>query len=125
MALTGLAVLLVVVLAVIGVRALLASQQVPESAPMRAGTTGTPAAERTPTLRIQCVADTCPSVTVRVPGGDVLHVGDMTLGEEYEWFEDEIDVVLNDAGTVEVVENGVPRSPGEPGERESFTVKRS
>jgi len=80
-------------------------------------------ADPVPTLRIECVADTCPLVTVRVPGGDVLQHRDMSRGEEVSYFEPELDVVLSDAGTVRVTENGERRPQGEPGGRESFTTR--
>ncbi|MEV4567334.1 hypothetical protein AB0K12_26515 [Nonomuraea sp. NPDC049419] len=81
-----------------------------------------PSTARVPTVRIECLAETCPLVTVRVPGGDVLHYRDMSRGEEVSYFEPELDVVLTDAGTVRVTENGEPREQGTEGEREAFTV---
>ncbi|GAA3122674.1 hypothetical protein [Nonomuraea salmonea] len=77
---------------------------------------------RVPTVRIECLAENCPLVTVRVPGGDVLHYRDMSRGEEVSYFEPELDVVLTDAGTVRVTANGKPREQGAEGEREAFTV---
>ncbi|GAA2901981.1 hypothetical protein GCM10020220_109200 [Nonomuraea rubra] len=74
-------------------------------------------------MRIECVAETCPLVTVRVPGGDVLQHREMSRGEEVRYFEPELDVVLSDAGTVRVTENGVPRAQGAAGAREAFTVR--
>jgi hypothetical protein len=47
----------------------------------------------------------------------------MSRGEEVSYFESELDVVLSDAGTVRVTENGERRPPGEPGEHEAFTVR--
>ncbi|TDD52597.1 hypothetical protein E1286_08740 [Nonomuraea terrae] len=85
-----------------------------------------PASEKSaqePTVRIECVAETCPLVTVRVPGGDVLQHRDMSRGEEVSFHEPELDVVLTDASTVHVTENGTLREPGEEGARESFTVR--
>ncbi|MEV1177023.1 hypothetical protein [Nonomuraea sp. NPDC049784] len=116
----------VVTLLVIGARALLGSSGATQERERAvAATTGpvTEATARVPTVRIECVADTCPIVTVRVPGGDVLQYRDMSRGEEVSYFEPELDVVLSDAGTVRVTENGKPREQGKDGEREAFTVK--
>lgn len=133
--LIGLAILLLLTVVVAGGRALLASLGAPESSSAAsssstsAGTsTGTsvsasPSA-RVPTVRIVCVADRCP-VFVRVPGANVLIDRDMNKGEEAAYFEPELDVVLSEPETVQVVENGKPGSPGKPGERQSFTVKRA
>ncbi|WP_327108225.1 hypothetical protein [Nonomuraea glycinis] len=115
----------VVTLLVIGGRALFASaggEQVPVREPFSGSPTGGSGVP-VPTLRIECVADTCPLVTVRVPGGDVLQHRDMSRGEEVSYFEPELDVVLSDAGTVRVTENGERRPQGEPGGRESFTTR--
>lgn len=115
----------VVTLLVIGGRALLASGG-GERAPVREPLSGGPTDGSrlpVPTVRIECVAETCPQVTVRVPGGDVLQHRDMSRGEEVSYFESELDVVLSDAGTVRVTENGERRPQGEPGEREDFTVQ--
>ncbi|MGN9788069.1 hypothetical protein ACTMTF_42090 [Nonomuraea sp. ZG12] len=118
-----LAAVAVVTLLVIGGRALFASaggERVPEREPA----SGSPSSSApVPTVRIECVADTCPLVTVRVPGGDVLQHRDMSRGEEVSYFEPELDVVLSDAGTVRVTENGERRPQGEPGEREAFTAR--
>ena len=83
------------------------------------------ASARVPTVRIECIAETCPLVTVRVPGGDVLLYRDMARGEEVSYFEPELDVVLSDAATVRVTENGELRPQGAPGEREAFTATAS
>ncbi|GAB2940045.1 hypothetical protein ACFMQL_14960 [Nonomuraea fastidiosa] len=80
------------------------------------------ASARVPTVRIECIAETCPLVTVRVPGGDVLLYRDMARGEEVSYFEPELDVVLSDAATVRVTENGELRPQGAPGKREAFTA---
>ncbi|MEO3799872.1 hypothetical protein [Nonomuraea sp. B1E8] len=121
----------VVTLLVIGGRALLVSPggQAPERERASAPATGlgtVPASDataRVPTVRIECLAETCPLVTVRVPGGDVLYHHEMARGEELNYFEPELDVVLSDAGTVRVTENGKPREQGESGKREGFTVR--
>ncbi|WP_113699721.1 hypothetical protein [Nonomuraea lactucae] len=123
LALAVLAVAGVVTLLVIGGRALFATLDTPEPPEIRSASAEPTAGARVPTVRIECVADTCPLVTVRVPGGDVLQYRDMSRGEEVSYFQPELDVVLTDAGTVRVSENGRPRAPGEPGEREAFTVR--
>jgi hypothetical protein len=114
----------VVTLLVIGGRALFGALDTPEQPERQRATTAaaTPSAP-TPTVRIQCVADTCPMVTVRVPGGDVLQYRDMSRGEEVSYFQPELDVVLTDAASVRVTENGKPRPPGKAGRREAFTVR--
>ncbi|WP_336212032.1 hypothetical protein [Nonomuraea sp. LPB2021202275-12-8] len=123
LALAVLAVGAVVTLLVIGGRALFASLDT-EPAPARQHASAAPSdSAQTPTLRIECVADTCPPVTVRVPGGDVLQHRDMSRGEEVSFFEPELDVVLSDAGTVRVTENGERRPQRDLGEREAFTVR--
>ncbi|MGI5268391.1 hypothetical protein ACQEUU_04515 [Nonomuraea sp. CA-218870] len=122
LALAVLAVGALVVLLVIGGRALFDSLDTSDAAPVRPSSTPTTSAPAA-TVRIECVADVCPLVTVRVPGGDVLQHRDMTRGEEVSYFEPELDVVLSDAATVRVTENGRPRPQGEPGEREAFTVR--
>ncbi|MEU0563827.1 hypothetical protein ABZ297_00305 [Nonomuraea sp. NPDC005983] len=124
LALVVLAVAGVAALLVVGGRALFASlsTRAPQPEHQRASA-APPSAAQVPTVRIECVADTCPLVTVRVPGGDVLQYRDMGRGEEVSYFEPELDVVLADAGTVRVTENGTLRAQGKPGAREAFTVK--
>ncbi|MDP4500494.1 hypothetical protein [Nonomuraea turcica] len=135
LALAVLAVVAVVTLLVIGGRALLASLDAPTQAEREratatalatAGTAGTAGQEDTvqvPTVHIECLAQTCPTVTVRVPGGDVLQHREMSKGEEVSYFEPELDVVLSDAGTVRVTENGKRREQGEQGARQAFTAR--
>ncbi|WP_344476994.1 hypothetical protein [Nonomuraea monospora] len=119
----------VVTLLVIGGRALLdlldapAPDREPAAAPATRTATGQAATAQVPTVRIECVAEICPLVTVRVPGGDVLQHREMSRGEEVRYFEPELDVVLSDAGTVRVTENGTPRAQGRAGAREAFTVR--
>lgn len=112
-----------VTLLVIGGRALISAldtRQTPAAAPSSAAPS---AGAQVPTVRIECVADTCPLVTVRVPGGDVLQYRDMSRGEEVSYFDPELDVVLSDAGTVRVSVNGKQRPEGKSGAREAFTVR--
>ncbi|MGP3961363.1 hypothetical protein ACTWPT_35735 [Nonomuraea sp. 3N208] len=132
LALAVLAVVAVVTLLVIGGRALLASFDAPTQAERERATatalptTGTVTEEDTaqvPTVHIECLAQTCPTVTVRVPGGDVLQHREMSKGEEVSYFESELDVVLSDAGTVRVTENGKQRDQGEQGDRQAFTAR--
>ena len=114
----------VVTLLVIGGRALLTSLDTRQQQPERANVAAQPqASAQVPTVRIECVADTCPLVTVRIPGGDVLQYRDMSRGEEVSYFEKELDVVLTDAATVLVTENGKARARGKAGAREAFTVR--
>ncbi|GAA3685443.1 hypothetical protein GCM10022224_057750 [Nonomuraea antimicrobica] len=123
----------VVTLLVIGGRALIGPLGAAERTPVSSPTAGPTAAStagstagataQAPTVRIECLAETCPLVTVRVPGGDVLQYREMSRGEEVSYFEPELDVVLSDAGTVRVTENGEPRPQGEHGAREAFTVR--
>ncbi|SEG75996.1 hypothetical protein SAMN05444920_104342 [Nonomuraea solani] len=120
----------VVTLLVIGGRALLASSGAPLPERERASALATGPAATTlqatgqvPTVRIECLAETCPLVTVRVPGGDVLQYREMSRGEEVSYFEPELAVVLSDAGTVRVTENGKPRDQGKQGTRDSFTIR--
>ncbi|QFY05536.1 hypothetical protein GBF35_01530 [Nonomuraea phyllanthi] len=124
----------VVTLLVIGARALVGSLGAAAERDRTSAATAAPATEiatevatqatvRVPTVRIECVAETCPIVTVRVPGGDVLQYREMSRGEEVSYYEPELEVVLSDAGTVRVTANGEARPRGEAGEREAFTVK--
>jgi hypothetical protein len=122
LALAVLAVAALALLLFIGGRALIDSLDTGDAA-AQSPSPSTSSSAPVPTLRIECLADTCPLVTVRVPGGDVLQHRDMAKGEEVNYFEEELDVVISDAGTVRVTENGEPRPQGEPGEREAFTVR--
>ncbi|MEZ0076582.1 hypothetical protein [Planotetraspora sp. GP83] len=141
LALVGLAVLLLLALVVVGAKALFtslgtevaptpgasASAPAAPAAPPATGSPGNtaqPSGTRVPTVQFICQADICP-VFVRVPGGDVLMDRDLSRGEQASYFEPELDVVLDDAGTVQVLENGKPRPAGQPGERQTFSVKRA
>ncbi|MEU7689251.1 MULTISPECIES: hypothetical protein [Microbispora] len=129
LALVGLAAVLLLAVIVVGARALLSTFGSEEPASDTASTSpARPTAEsskpRVPTVRVVCKADLCP-VFVRVPGGDVLIDRDLARGEEASYFQPELDVVLDDASTVQVFENGTARSPGPAGERQAFSVKRS
>ncbi|MEU7909680.1 hypothetical protein [Microbispora bryophytorum] len=133
LALVGLAAVLLLAVIVVGARALLSTfgseepgsgvASTPSAQPSAGSSTG-PSTPRAPTVRVVCRAERCP-VFVRVPGGDVLIDRDLTRGEEASYFQPELDVVLDDASTVQVFENGTVRSPGPAGERQAFSVKRS
>ncbi|GGO12381.1 hypothetical protein GCM10010116_24840 [Microbispora rosea subsp. aerata] len=133
LALIGLAVVLLLAVVVIGAKALLSTfesgepasgaSSAPSSQPS-AEPSGKPSTPRVPTVRVVCEADRCP-VFVRVPGGDVLIDRDLARGEQASYFQPELDVVLDDASTVQVFENGTARPPGPAGERQAFSVKRS
>ncbi|XVQ86293.1 hypothetical protein ACQP2K_02360 [Microbispora siamensis] len=133
LALVGLVVVLLLAVIVVGARALLSTFGSEEAAGGASSTpsarpsaepSAAPATPRVPTVRVVCRADRCP-VFVRVPGGDVLIDRDLARGEEASYFQPELDVVLDDASTVQVFENGTARSPGPAGERQAFSVKRS
>ncbi|GAA4198110.1 hypothetical protein [Microbispora amethystogenes] len=132
LALVGLAVVLLLAVIVIGGRALFSTFGSGESGRTPAVASPPPAARSStatspppvPTVRVVCQADRCP-VFVRVPGGDVLVDRDLARGEQASYFDPELDVVLDDASTVEVFANGTARSPGPPGERQAFSVTRS
>ncbi|GAB3882136.1 hypothetical protein [Microbispora bryophytorum] len=141
LALVGLAAVLLLAVIVVGAGALLSTfgseepgsgvASTPSPQPSAGSSTGPstgpsaePSTPRAPTVRVVCRAERCP-VFVRVPGGDVLIDRDLTRGEEASYFQPELDVVLDDASTVQVFENGTVRSPGPAGERQAFSVKRS
>ncbi|MFG1823511.1 hypothetical protein ACGFIJ_13575 [Microbispora bryophytorum] len=141
LALVGLAAVLLLAVIVVGAGALLSTfgseepgsgvASTPSAQPSAGSSTGPstgpsaePSTPRAPTVRVVCRAERCP-VFVRVPGGDVLIDRDLTRGEEASYFQPELDVVLDDASTVQVFENGTVRSPGPAGERQAFSVKRS
>jgi hypothetical protein len=127
----GLVVLSLLVLLFVGVRALVSSLSTKDAAQPAASTPAVQppvvpqqSAGTSPTLFIECEADRCP-VFVRVSAGDVLIDRDLTRGEQASYFDDKLDVVLGDAGTVRVLENGRPRPPGKDGERQTFVVTRA
>ncbi|MEV4325718.1 hypothetical protein AB0J37_26105 [Microbispora rosea] len=133
LALVGLVAVLLLAVIVVGARALLSTFGSEEPASGAASTSSArpsaapsvePSTPRVPTVRVVCRADRCP-VFVRVPGGDVLIDRDLARGEEASYFQPELDVVLDDASTVQIFENGTVRSPGPAGERQAFSVKRS
>ncbi|RJL31989.1 hypothetical protein D5H75_16245 [Bailinhaonella thermotolerans] len=123
--LAGLAVLFVLALVVVGAKALFnslnAKGEEPTSPPV--ATSPNQNANAPQTLLIRCVAEICPAVFVRIPGGDILQNRDMSKGEEMGFIEPELDVVVGDAGTVEIQVNGQRRPPGEPGSKDTFSVR--
>jgi hypothetical protein len=145
----GVAILVVVALIVLGVLALIgslnsegapaprsASSSVPAAPPASAtppavtspgpsatsAPAATPPASTTPTLFVECRADRCP-LFVRISGGDIVEDRDLTRGQQAVYDQPRLDVVLGDASGVYVEVNGEPREPGEPGERQAFTVE--
>jgi hypothetical protein len=131
LALAGLAVLALLFLIVLGGRSLigaLGSGPAPSSPATGtpASPTGTPSATpaQVPTVLVECAGEHCPTVFLKVAGGDVLLNREMARGEQAQSFDDKVDVVLTDASTVRVRVNGVVRPPGKPGERQEFTVSR-
>jgi hypothetical protein len=133
--LAGLGALLVLTLIVIGLMALFGSlssteEEVPEDPSVAATTEIAPppagdSRAEPATLEVECVAEQCPKVFVRVPGGDVLLDREMAQGERVSFTEPKLDVVLDDAATVRVLVNGEPRAPGKGGERQTFSAARS
>ncbi|MEU8268097.1 hypothetical protein AB0B89_13100 [Sphaerisporangium sp. NPDC049002] len=137
------AILVVLGLIVVGILSLMGSLKSDDqgAAPPGSGGTGqvssspvAPSADQTsadqtsadaeiPTLFVECRADRCP-LFVRVSGGDVVEDRDLSRGQQAVYSQPELDVVLGDASTMYVEVNGEARSPGKPGERQSFTVRR-
>ncbi|GAA2999060.1 hypothetical protein [Streptosporangium longisporum] len=83
-----------------------------------------PAAERVPTVLVECLRQECPTVFLKVTGGDVLFDREMAQDERFQSFDPKVDVVLADSAAVRVQVNGTVRPPVRPGEREEFTVSR-
>jgi hypothetical protein len=94
------------------------------SASTTAPTASASASGRGPTVLIQCVRERCPTVFLKVVGGDVLLNREMAKDEQVQSFDAKIDVVLADSTAVRVRVNGAVRPPGKPGERQEFTVSR-
>ncbi|MEV7008717.1 hypothetical protein [Streptosporangium sp. NPDC051022] len=133
LALVGLAALALVALIVVGVLSLSGAlgsgprpavpSPVPSSDPSSAAVSSAPP-ERVPTVLVRCLRERCPTVFLRVAGGDVLLNREMVEDEQVRFFEPRIDVVLADSASVEVRVNDIERPPGDPGEREEFTASR-
>ncbi|MEV4380322.1 hypothetical protein [Streptosporangium sp. NPDC049644] len=134
--LAGLAALALVVLIVVGILSLIGSLgSGAEPDPSAAPATGTSqadvspsasaSAERVPTVLVECLREHCPTVFLKVTGGDVLLDREMAEGEQFQSFDPKVDVVLADSAAVRVQVNGVVRAPGEAGERQEFTVSRN
>ncbi|MBG0820200.1 hypothetical protein HS048_05555 [Planomonospora sp. ID91781] len=130
LALAGLAVLALLFLIALGGRSLIgalgsepaSSASASAPAPATGAPSATPA--RVPTVLVECVEERCPTVFLKVAGGDVLLNREMARGEQAQAFDDKVDVVLTDASTVRVRVNGVVRPPGGAGERQEFTAVR-
>ncbi|MFB9895994.1 hypothetical protein [Planobispora takensis] len=79
---------------------------------------------RAPTVLVECLQERCPTVFLKVAGGDVLLNREMARGEQIQSFDEKVDVVLTDSSSVRVQVNGRARIPGEAGERQEFTATR-
>jgi hypothetical protein len=123
LALAGLACVALLALIGLGVRALIDSLDTGGAAAPTPSATGSPT--QVPTVYIECRREVCATVFVRVPGGDVLLDRELMRGERASFADEALDVVLSDGSAVVVRVNGVPRSPGRPGEREAFTARRT
>ncbi|MFI6506061.1 hypothetical protein ACIBCT_00510 [Streptosporangium sp. NPDC050855] len=128
--LLGLVVPAFVALIVFGVLSLfggLGSDEKTATTPTRAAASSpapAPAAERVPTVLVECLRQECPTVFLKVTGGDVLFDREMVRDERFQSFDPKVDVVLADSAAVRVQVNGTVRPPVRPGEREEFTVSR-
>ncbi|MEU4408214.1 hypothetical protein AB0F88_27155 [Streptosporangium sp. NPDC023963] len=133
--LVGLAVLALVALIVFGALSLFGSlgsgtdtvaSPAPSAGVSSAAVSPPPSAapERVPTVLVECMREHCPTVFLKVTGGDVLLDRELTRGEQFQAFDPKVDVVLADSAAVRVQVNGAVRSPGKAGERQEFTVSR-
>ncbi|MEV0408621.1 RodZ domain-containing protein [Actinoallomurus sp. NPDC050550] len=76
------------------------------------------------TLTLMVTGPRC-QVFVGVPGGDILVNRTLVHGQSVRFEDPRLNVVLGDAGAVQVYVNGVRRPPDEPGRRVEFTAVRS
>ncbi|MCO6006092.1 hypothetical protein NE236_13950 [Actinoallomurus purpureus] len=83
----------------------------------------TTAATTTATLALTVTGSQC-QVFVGVPGGDILVNRTLVHGQAVRFDDARLNVVLSDAGAVQIYVNGVRRPPGEPGRRAEFTAVR-
>jgi hypothetical protein len=83
----------------------------------------TTAAAPTATLALTVTGPRC-QVFVGVPGGDILVNRTLVRGQTVRFDDARLNVVLSDAGAVQVYVNGARRPPGEPGRRTAFTAVR-
>ncbi|GAA0336341.1 hypothetical protein NE235_25215 [Actinoallomurus spadix] len=88
-------------------------------APQRRTTAAVPAA----TLALTVTGPRC-RIFVGVPGGDILVNRTLVRGQALRFDDARLNVVLSDAGAVQVYVNGVRRPPGEQGRRAAFTAVR-
>ncbi|WP_345360304.1 RodZ domain-containing protein [Actinoallomurus liliacearum] len=93
--------------------------RVREPAPTRRPIAAAPAA----TLTLTVTGPRC-QVFVGVPGGDILVNRTLVRGQTLRFGDARLNVVLSDAGAVQVYVNGVRRPAGEPGRRAAFTAVR-
>ncbi|GAA2851046.1 hypothetical protein GCM10010517_08600 [Streptosporangium fragile] len=130
LALAGLGVLALVALIVVGVLSLIGALGSDPAGPRSAASPVPTAAasstgpERVPTVLIECLRENCPTVFLKITGGDVILDREMAKGEQVQSFDPKVDVVLADSAAVRVLVNGDVREPGEAGERQEFTVSR-
>ncbi|GGS61938.1 hypothetical protein GCM10010156_20850 [Planobispora rosea] len=99
----------------------------PETKPLSASSEAPASSEtssQVPTVLVECLQERCPTVFLKVTGGDVLFNREMTRGEQAQSSDDKVDVVLTDASAVRVRVNGSERPAGKAGERQEFTASR-
>jgi cytoskeletal protein RodZ len=78
--------------------------------------------KQAPTLRLELVGTSY--VTVRVPGGRTLTSRTYRKGAQLRYDRPRLEVVLGNAGAVQVFVNGRQRKRGDRGQVESFSVRR-
>lgn len=128
--LIGLAILALIALIVIGAIALAGSLSpaeggVPVRSPQSAAAPSPQGSAPVPTVSIECLADPCPRVFVKdAATGDVLLDRELSQGERARYFQDRLDLVLDDGGTLRVLVNGELRKAGPAGEQQEFSVTR-
>ncbi|GHH71981.1 hypothetical protein GCM10017673_26320 [Streptosporangium violaceochromogenes] len=129
LALLGLAVLALVAMVVLGALSLIgvlgAGAARPKEPPPVAASPLASSSDAVPTIRVRCLRQRCPTVFLRVAGGDVLFDREMTADEQVQSFEAKVNVVLADSASVTVEVNGVARPPDKPGRRQEFVATRN
>jgi Domain of unknown function (DUF4115) len=78
----------------------------------------------TVTLTVTVTGARC-QVFVGVPGGDILVNRTLVHGQTVRFDDPVLNVVLSDAGAVQVAVNGRPRPAGTPGTRAEFAAVKS
>lgn len=76
-----------------------------------------------PAVTIKVTGDSC-NVFVGVPAGTVLVNEEHKRGDVLTYDEPLLSVVVSDGSAVEVTINGELQPPSQPGERQTFTVKK-